>query len=555
VARKIIALYAKKIITLYAKKIILYIKRIMALCAKKITALYAKKIITLYIDDTIIRLMVTQGKWISKMADVPLDMSLFDGSAEDKKAELADKVKHLLAMNNIKKKKIILGISGLHCLSRPAILPLLPKAMQQEAMTREAKRLLPVPPEQLHISWQIISIADSKMQAFIVAIPRQVADTLLKVLNQVGLKPYSMDIKPLALAKLVNEATSMIIDVQPKEFDIVIMVDGIPQPVRSVSFPQEALSLADRLSIVKNELKRTIEFYNSNNPEKCLQPSVNIYVSGELADEPELYESLAEELGHQVLPLTSPLKFSKELDPSRYLVNVGLALKELPREAGALLTNINTLPAHYLPKPIPMGKLMTIPATAAAMGIIILMVMTIQDAAAFISSTNNQLDTTNLLLEKKQSQKQELVDSITAMEQKVAGMQKTCKNFIAARDSIDALGEKINGDLVATVDNMVDGLRLAGIGHSGGQLSLNGSSLSEVEVLQYGRNLDDTGRFTEVTVSHIHRFGGSGTESDSVSDNVSESVSDSVSDNVSDSVSDNDTMGFTMDFSLTLKKG
>lgn len=487
----------------------------------------AKNITTLYIDDTIIRLMVTKGKRISKVADVPLDINLFDASAEDKKAELINKIKHLLAMNKIKNKKVVIGISGLHCLSRPTTLPLLPKAMQEEAMTREAKRLLPVPPEQLHISWQIVSITDNKMQAFIVAIPRQIADTLLEVLNQVGLKPYLMDIKPLALARLVNEATSIIIDVQPREFDIVIMADGIPQPVRSVSFPQEALSLEDRLSIVKDELKRTIEFYNTNNPEKCLQPSVNIYVSGELVDKPESYESLAEQLGHQVLPLTSPLKCSKQLDPSRYLVNVGLVLKELRREAEGLQININTLPSTYLPKPIPLGKLMAIPTAVAAIGVILLLVMAIQDAAAFISSANNQLDTTNSIIEKKQSQKQALVESITALEEEIATIQKNCDIFIAARNSIDVLGEKINGDLEATVDNMVDGFNLTNIGHSGGQLSLSGWSLSEAEVLQYGRNLDNTGRFIEVTVSNLNKVG----ESDNVSDNG------------------------TMDFALALRKG
>jgi type IV pilus assembly protein PilM len=507
----------------------------------------AKKITTLYIDDAIIRLMVTKGRRISKVADVPLDMSLVDLSAEDKEAELADKIRQLFEINKISTKRVIIGISGLHCLSRPAVLPLLPKAMQDEAMTREANRLLPVPPEQLYISWQIATVVDGKMYAFIVAIPRQIADTLLRVLEQVGIKPYLMDIKPLAVARLVKETTSIVIDVQPKEFDIIIVVDGVPQPMRSVSFPEETLSHEARVTIVKDELKRTIQFYNSNNPEKCIQPSVNIYVSGELADEPESYKSLAEELGYHVSPLTSPLKCPKQLDPSHYLINVGLALKELPREAGALLVNINTLPSHYLPKPIPLGRLMAIPAAVAAIGVIILLAMTIQDTASYIDSATSELSDTSFRIEKKQSQKQELVDSITVLENKVVSIQKSHSNFIAARDNIDMRGEKINGDLVATVNNVVDGLSLTNIGHSGNQLSLKGWSLSEVEVLQYSRNLDNTARFTEVTISNLFRV----CESDEVSESVSDNVSDDVSDNVSDDVSDNSTMNFV----LNLTKG
>ena len=167
-------------------------------------------------------------------------------------------------------------------------------------MIREAKRVLPVPPEQLYISWQIISVTEGKMRAFMVAVPRQIADPVLGVLRQMGIKPYLMDIKPLALARLVPEATAIVVDVQPREFDIVIMADGVPQPIRTVPLAEEVLSLQDKLSIVKEELKRTVQFYNSNNPDRPIDPSVTIFVSGELADGPELYESLAKELGYRV---------------------------------------------------------------------------------------------------------------------------------------------------------------------------------------------------------------------------------------------------------------
>ena len=74
-----------------------------------------------------------------------------------------------------------------------------------------------------------------------------------------------MDIKPLALARLAREPNAIIVDVQPSEFDIIIMVNGIPQPIRTVPFSREALSLKERLVIVKDELERTVQFYNSNN--------------------------------------------------------------------------------------------------------------------------------------------------------------------------------------------------------------------------------------------------------------------------------------------------
>jgi len=460
--------------------------------------------VTLYINDTSIRLMVTRGKRITKLADVPLDTSLSDISTEEKEAELVARIKHLFKSNKISKRKVILGLSGLHCLTRPVSLPELPRAMLDEAITREARRVLPVPLEQLYISWQIVSASEGKIQAFMVAIPRQIADTLIRILNKAGFKPYLMDIKPLALARLAREATSIIVDVQSSEFDIIVMVQGIPQPIRTVTFPQESLSLAEKIVIVKDELKRTIEFYNSNNPENLIQPNAPLLVSGELADEPELYEPLAQELGYQVSPLTSPLKCLK-LDPSHHLVNVGLALKESTREAGPLLPNFNTLPAPYLPKPISLNRIMAIPAAAAAVCLIVLLGMIIQDAGASIESALNQLDSNNFLIQKKQSQKNQLTQDSAAAEQKLAAIEATHMNFTAALNTFNTNGDRVNNDLEAAVDNQIDNFEVYSISHTGAQMIINGWAESEQEVMEYVRKLDATDRFREITISSLSR--------------------------------------------------
>jgi len=463
------------------------------------------KITTLYIDDTSIRLMVARGKRIIKLADVPLDMQLTDISDKVKEAELVAKIKHLFKSNKVQAGKVVIGLSGLHCLSRPTLLPQLPEAMLDEAMRREAERVLPVPTEQLYISWQILSAIEGQMQAFMVAIPRHVADALLGIIHQVGLKPYLMDIKPLALARLVPEATAILVDVQSREFDIVIITDGVPQPIRTVAFPQEALSPSEKLAIVKDELKRTVQFYNSNNPEKTIQPNVTLFASGELADEPESYESLSNELGYKVLPLISPLKCPKQLDPTHYLVNVGLTLKQLGKEAGPSLPNLNTLPVPYQPKQIPLKKVMALPVVGIAICTTVLLVMTIQDAAAVIDAGYSELDAANHIIEQKQGQKKDLAEEITFLEGKLVETQTASNIYAKILNNFSEQGDVINGDLEATVDNLVYGVELGSINHCGQRLSIEGQAPSEVEVLEYARNLDATGRFSEVTISVIAR--------------------------------------------------
>ncbi len=466
----------------------------------------AKKTTTLYLSDTGIRLMVNRGKRITKLADMPLDMSLSDLNSEEKENELVNKIKLLFKSNRINVTKIILGLSGLHCLTRPVSLPELPKTMIEEAITREAKRVLPVPLDQLYISWQVMSSAEGKIQVFVVAIPKRIADTMVRVLNKTGYKPYLMDIKPLALARVSREATALLVDIQPKEFDIIILDQKVPKTVRTVPFPQEYLARSDRLSVVRDELKRTIQFYNSNNPENTILPNTALLVSGELVDEAETIEFLAQELGYKVSLLASPMKCLSQLDPSHHMANIGLALKELVKEAGPSLPNINSLPLPYQPKQIPRGRLMAVPAGALAVGLVVLLLFTVQNAAAKIEKDQSTLDNTRLQLVQKQLQKKDLQDNIGAMQKKVVDIQTARDGYVAALDSMNQAGNLMNGDLNAIVDNVVTGLDIFTINHAGDQLQVSGQSVTEQEVMQYVHKLQDTGRFSEVTIASIVRL-------------------------------------------------
>src|SRR4030067_2701844 len=111
--------------------------------------------------------MVTRGKRITRVAEAPLNASLGEIDTKEKETELVDKIKSLLKSNKISARKVILGISGLHCLTRPLILPELPRTMLKEAITREGQRVLPVPIDQLNLSWQIVSVSGGKRHAYI----------------------------------------------------------------------------------------------------------------------------------------------------------------------------------------------------------------------------------------------------------------------------------------------------------------------------------------------------------------------------------------------------
>ena len=181
------------------------------------------EVVTLYIDDTSLRLLVAKGKRVEKWAQLPLEPGLVSGGAIVDEAEVAAKIKELLKDQGVKSKKVIAGLSGLHCLTRVITLPKLPKALLPEAVTQEVEGIVPVPLEQLYISWQVIPAPGQETHAFFAASPRNAVDALIGTLRRAGLEPYLIDLKPLTLARVANKATAIIVDVQPTEFDIEFM--------------------------------------------------------------------------------------------------------------------------------------------------------------------------------------------------------------------------------------------------------------------------------------------------------------------------------------------
>jgi len=472
----------------------------------------AKKVVTLYINDTSLRLLVARGNRVKKWATLPLESGLIrDGVVVDE-AKVVAKIKELFKAKRVRSKKVITGMSGLNSLSQLITLPHLPEAMLAEAVEREAERVLPVPLDELYISWQIIPASGEETLVFLAALHRKTVDAMVKALRQAGVKPYLMDLAPLALTRMVDKATAMVADVRSVELDIVIMVEGVPQLIRSLSLSSKAGSPEDRLSIIREELERTIKFYNSGNPEKPFEPGLPIFVSGELVEAPEARQSLADELKHTILPLPSPLKPPKGFDSSQYMVNIGLALKELSLEkrASAVLVDLNILPEVYRTKALTLSKVLIPLGTTAAIGAIYFLGVLVQGAVADTASMQNQVDFTNRLLEIRLEKWQSQGDEVAELLHQVGELEEPNEVLTAVLGNFSSQRKIVNGDLKSVISdpNLPGNVDLGTIKHDGIALNVSGTSPSETEVMEYANALNDTGRFAQVTVTSIEKTEG-----------------------------------------------
>ncbi len=476
--------------------------------------------VTLFIDDTSIRLLVVQGQRVKKWADLKLEPGMVKGSTVIKEPEVSAKIRQLIKSQKVGSNKVILGFSGLHTLTRPAILPQLPKSMLPEAVAREARRVLPVPLDQIYLSWCKIPAPKDRIQVFMTAIPRKTADSLIRVVRGAGLEPSVMAIKPLVLTKALTENKAVVVDVQPAEFDIIIVNDGIPQPIRTITFPEEEISWENKLEMIVSDVDRTITFFDTNNPEKPLHESVPVYISGDLQSKPDLCKELAEKVGHPVKMLTPIMKGLEQIDATRYMVNITMATKasKSSLEITFSIADMNLLPAPYLPKPVSLTKVIGIPGAAVVAGLVIPMVLMIQSTSSSIAAKQAELDSTSQVISQRTMQKLELTKSITDLQNKLTAAQNDFGTLSSALNSITNRQEYVRGDLRLVLGSLTPSVTLNTISESEGTVTLSGTAPNKQDIytyagaiLQYARTLDLSDRYTQTLVSSL-KTSGAGTE-------------------------------------------
>jgi len=219
-----------------------------------------ERFITLYIQDSGIRFMVVEGKQIVQVARCPLEKGLVESGTVMDKVTVSRLIKETLAANNISEKQVITGINGINSMYRMVTLPHLAKNMVNEAAQHELARAMPVPLNELYTQWQAVDISSAETILCLVGLQKNTVDVLFETLKEAELQPVGVDIVPLAVARLVDTNEAIVINVQDYGSDILIMTNGVPELIHSITFPSGETEIQDKIKLVKEELERTVTF-------------------------------------------------------------------------------------------------------------------------------------------------------------------------------------------------------------------------------------------------------------------------------------------------------
>jgi len=457
----------------------------------------AKKQVSLHIDDAAIYVLVFRGQQPQEWARLPLEPGLVkDGLIQNEDA-VAAKLSELWRSLEIGTRKVSAAISGINCLYSLLSLPEIPRDLLPEAINREASRVLGISMEEIYLSWQVLYLRRGEMLVYLAASPRSSVDTLISTLRLAGLDPYLMDIKPLCLARAATEPRAIIVDTQPTSFDIIIMIDGIPEVVRSLSLPEEA-SAEDKIGTLKEELDRAITFYNSAHMDRPIAPSVPLLLAGDLVQqEEEAWEILSGREKRPVQALPSPMETPGGFLPAQYLTNIGLALKERAPGKGAVaysLVNFNVLPEIYQPKPRKLSEVLFVPTIVA--GIALLAVFLVFNI--LIINRNNTLSADLAAVNELAILRGVQAEDMIALNQQVSSVEDSTNALLATLGNLAATREEFNSDLAEINYYLPDGVDLQQASIGSDTISVNGIARSEEDYFTYWSRLRESPRFSSV---------------------------------------------------------
>lgn len=449
--------------------------------------------ITLDIEDTSIKLMVVRGRQVESASSLPLEPGLVHDGIVLNPIAVGQRISELIAANGISERRVVVSISGIHSIYRVVNVPKLPKNLLDEAARREMERVMPVPLNELYTSWQTISISDIETAICIVGLPRNTVDAMIETLRQAGLQPEIMDVRPLALARVADERDALIINAQPLGFDIVAVINGIPELLRSLPFPADAASPDEKIAEVKEELERTIAFYNSSHKGSEITNKVAAFVSGELG------EMLAQTLEYRVKPLPQLLSYTDGLNTSEYAANIGLALRQARVDISPARVSLNVTPEAYLPKPFPVIQLVSWAFIMIAVIVIFLFgILTFQSYRETISLMA-QIGGIQTQVEARQGGQ----TAIKQLQTKIDQAKNAGAAFTQSVASTKAQRALVNSDL-STVTSLLPGIiTLKSITYSSSGLILTGTAPDDTTIVNYVRDLTNSGKFSQVLISNM----------------------------------------------------
>jgi type IV pilus assembly protein PilM len=463
--------------------------------------------VSIVLSNQNIRLVSARNNTIGRWATESLPAGLVrDGRILDPQA-LAAIMDALFTSLDLPRSEVVVSLTGLSFTYRVLFLPRMQPGLQREAIERAAQKELKVSLDELYLDWQIFSDTGKEIGVFISGVPRPLIDALVKTMKLARINLVHVDIKSLAIARAVNRADALIVDFEHEWFDIAIVSGGIPVTLHSVAPKSNNASLEDNLQQLKDELTRTIDFFNLTHKDNPVLPGTPVILIGSPTSDPALGALIPEIIGRPIQTLDCSLKAPGNFPLPLYTGNLGLIHKNgnqrVSTKAGTdRYQDIDVDPLKGLKRslehPVSRRKIMA----AAAIFIAILLIIG-------VSLARHQSDAGTVQLQAEADRvNRSLRVSRLALDE-AAAAETTIHNLTAETLALQKEHESISGRgslstiLALVSDSLLQAASISGFTSTPTEVILDGGAVQRLDILDYANSLTRSGKFSGVRIALI----------------------------------------------------
>jgi type IV pilus assembly protein PilM len=303
----------------------------------------------------------------------PTPHGVINSPDADHQKQLANALKELYKSSNIKNKNAVLAIPESAVFTRFLEFPGIKEEEIKSAVFYEAKQYIPIPVEEVQMSFIKIGFNSDKNahRILLVAAPKKVVNIYLNVAEKAGLTPVAIETESIAMGRAMYRATNykhtVMLDFGSETTDMSVMNDGYLVFSQSISIGSDALTqaivnqfnfeyvqaeeykrnygldpnalegkvanaLKPIVDSILTEVRRGVEFYKSKtllaapdkyllNGDGALLPRLSAYISSNLGVQAEIADPW--------ISINIPKKYNDVISKSKpsFSVAIGLALK------------------------------------------------------------------------------------------------------------------------------------------------------------------------------------------------------------------------------------
>jgi type IV pilus assembly protein PilM len=273
--------------------------------------------------------LVNSDKELVKFVSVPTPVGAIEGGIIRNPEQITAVVMQVMKGLGVKEPNIVCTVPSQHVFVRYLTLPPMKKKELDQAVRFQAEGEIPIPSTEVVMDYAVIgeNKGSKQIEVIVVATRKSVVQQLLHIFAQAKLQPKVFDLEALALARILMKSNrkktlgnlDLIVSIGASHTHISVFAGDIPKFTRSIPFggfrftralaTERGISLEDAeqlklagespeelenlLSDLTNEIKRSIDFYESQNKEQfvsqitltgggAMQAKLQEYVSAKL---------------------------------------------------------------------------------------------------------------------------------------------------------------------------------------------------------------------------------------------------------------------------------